>query len=477
MIITASTGLASSHSSPLHSICSCFHAPDRIHRRRIRRASFLVAVLVAWTAICGAGFARAQGLTLQDAIATSLLVNERALAASERIDAANARVWRARSAFFPNLSLTGNYQRRPFEVVRSLSGSSESIVIQRIDALSASANASLTLFDARLFPLFSQARSDRDANVSDAENAKRQLAYDVANAFLQALSSTQVARAADQRQSFAQSNLDAARARYDAQLVGINDVTRAELELATAERERTVARGASQTAELQLEFLLNAPLDRQLDPPVELERAAEQMNFDPEQLARIAEERRLDLAAFRARANALHATATEALLRVTPALTASAQYRATNEAGFSGQSTTWSVGAVLSWTLFDGGAWMADRSERLSLARAADYQAEETERRIHVDIRSALVVLANARAARNQSAVALDAARKNATESNALYKQGLATALAAADANVRLFEAEVAHAGAYYNLMAAFLATRHITGLDPLEDSLPTESK
>jgi outer membrane protein TolC len=283
-----------------------------------------------------------------------------------------------------------------------------------------------------------------------------------------------VVQAAVQRHAFAQSNRDAAQARYDAQLTGINDVTRAELELATAERELTNARGAQQTAELQLEFLLNTPITQPLQTPVELEDAAGHTAFQPEALLRIAEQRRLDLASARSRADALEAWATEALLRIAPAVSANAQYRATNEAGFSGKSTTWSIGAVLSWTLFDGGAWMADRSERLSTAKAADYQALEIARKIRVDIRSAIVGLTNAQAALKQSGVALDAARKNASETSELYKQGLTSALASADANVRLFEAEVAFAGANYAVMAAYLDMRHICGLEPLGDVDPT---
>ena len=439
-------------------------------RPLLRSPALFPVMIICSILFSPAMWSQQERLSLRDAIALSLQNSERTLASLERIDAAEARVWRARSMFLPTISLTGIYQRRPFEVVRSLGSTAESVVIQRIDALSATMNASLMLFDARTFPLFAQARSDRDANVSDAMNTTRLLKYEVANAFLQVLSMDRVLQAAQQRHAYAESNREAAHARYAAQIVGVNDVTRADLELATAERELTNARGARETASLQLEFLVNADIQQALEQPVELQSSAEHASFDASALLRVAREHRPDLLAAQARANAQHAYALEALLRLAPAVSANAQYRATNEAGLSGKSTSWYVGATLSWNVFDGGLWVADRNERVSNARAADYQAQEIMRKVRVDIRSALVALTNAQAALKQSSVALEAARKNAAESTELYKQGLASALEAADANVRLFEAEVGYASANYNVIAAFLGIRQVVGIEPFDD-------
>ena len=56
------------------------------------------------------------------------------------------------------------------------------------------------------------------------------------------------------------------------------------------------------------------------------------------------------------------------------------------------------------------------------------------------------------------------------TETQSLYAQGLVTQLEAADAGVRLFEAEVALARAELGLSAAHLALRQAMGLEPLGD-------
>ena len=61
----------------------------------------------------------------------------------------------------------------------------------------------------------------------------------------------------------------------------------------------------------------------------------------------------------------------------------------------------------------------------------------------------------------------LPKARKNAAETTTLYREGLANALAVADANQSLFEADVALTNERYGLGAAVLDTYAALGLDP----------
>ncbi len=84
-----------------------------------------------------------------------------------------------------------------------------------------------------------------------------------------------------------------------------------------------------------------------------------------------------------------------------------------------------------------------------------------------VEVREALVSLTNQRASLKQAAVAHEVAKKNAAETTELYRQGLASALEVADANVSLFEAEVALVQERYGLGVAFLNLEAALGLDP----------
>ena len=98
---------------------------------------------------------------------------------------------------------------------------------------------------------------------------------------------------------------------------------------------------------------------------------------------------------------------------------------------------------------------------------ARSLTARATERSVELGLGAALASLDNARAAMRQAAVALEAARKNASETTTLYREGLANALAVTDANQRLFEADVARTQELYGFGIAVLDLRAAQGLDP----------
>jgi outer membrane protein TolC len=406
-------------------------------------------------------------LTLDAAVKLALERNERALATRETVASAEAAVARARAFFLPALTTTGTYTRRPFEVRRTV-GSTD-IVVQRFNALSGVASLNLTLFDSKSIPGLNSANSLRKSAVAQAAEGLRQLAFEVSQAFLSTLSTGQVLEASRHRYEFAKQNLEAARARYSGGLASINDVTLAELEFATAEVGVTQVEGQLQTSILQLGFLLDAPeaVKKTLVVPEFLIQAGQGEAANVDRLVLEAQGRRLDLASLRWLAKSQHALIVDPLLRWLPSLSLGGQYRYTNEAGLTGQTTNWNVGLTLNWSIFDGFTRNADYKDREAQAQIADLNVRASLRQVEIDVREALVSLASQRAALKQASVAQDAARKNASETSELYRQGLASALQVADATVRLFEAEVAYVSQRYGLGIAFLNLEAALGLDP----------
>jgi outer membrane protein TolC len=406
-------------------------------------------------------------LTLEEAVRTALAKNEQALAADARLSAAEARVARARSFFMPSLNASGAYTRRPEEITRTIND--QRIVSQSLNALSGAATLNLTLFDSRSIPGLRQLRSDRNAERLSSAESKRRLAFEVSQAFLSTLNTEQVLEASRRRFEYARQNLASAKARYDAGLVSVNDVTRAELEFATAEMGVTQMKGQTETMGLELGYLLDDPgiAGRALVPPEFLIEAAADDSIPADALIAEAQGRRLDLDALRWRAKAQRALLMEPVLRWLPSLNLSSQYRYTNEAGLSGKTTTWNAGLSLNWAIFDGFARNADYGEQKALVRVAELDVTSALRRVEIDVRNALVSLSSQRAALKEAEVAREVAQKNAAETTELYRQGLASALEAADANVRLFEAEVAVVGQRYGLGLAYLNFEAAVGLDP----------
>jgi outer membrane protein TolC len=410
--------------------------------------------------------ATGEPLTLERAVSLATERNETALAAQRRAEAADARVARARAFFFPELTVVGTYTRRLNQTVREVGG--EQVVVQAFNALGATASARVPLFDARGFPLYRQARLEGQAAELDAREARRLVGFEAADAFLSTLGNQQVYEAAKRRLEFARQSLADAKARAEAGLASTNDVTRAELEVSNAEVQLASARGSADTSRIELGYLLVSPVEGALALPEPLLAQAAGTTGQPAGLEQEAQARRLDILSAKLKVEAQQANAREPLARLFPTLGLSGQYRLTNETGLAGRRGDGFLALDLTWNLFDGGERYADRRERVALAQALELEATAKTRRVGVDLQRAQVQLSNAQAALRQSELAASQARRNAEETGILYRQGLSTALAVADASLRLFEAEVAVAQARYTLGVALLDLRAALGLDPL---------
>jgi outer membrane protein TolC len=150
---------------------------------------------------------------------------------------------------------------------------------------------------------------------------RRLLGFEAADAFLLTIGTEQVEGAAVRRVEYARNAVTDAQARFDAGLVGSNDVTRAQLEAASAERSLANARTLMRNAYLQLGNLLDTKVEPPLVVPEAMLDSAASVTPDVAAVGNAAQSRRLDLAASRARAEALHFSAQEPLLRAVPNFT------------------------------------------------------------------------------------------------------------------------------------------------------------
>jgi outer membrane protein TolC len=415
-----------------------------------------------------AGLAAAESdpLTMEAAVRQALSRNERALAADESGRAAAARVQQARAFFFPGIDVSSTYTRRPYSISRTVGDTS--VTVQRLNALTTYVDASLPLFDPDAIPALRRARFENRAQQAGTAETRRQLAFEVCTAFLTTLGNNRVVEAARHRHELAVQNLEAARARFQAGLVSTNDVTRNELEAASAESALISARGQAQTARLHLGYLLNLDLpDRTLQEPETMLGEALAPPPASEALAPAALNLRADISQLRWQYRAQRALALQPQLNWLPTIGLFGQYKKTNESGLSGKTSTWSMGLELTWTIFDGFARDSLFRERKALARIAALDTAAAERNVGVQMEEALANLTTQQAALRQADVALEVARRNADENRELYRQGLTGALQVADAVVSLYEAEVAHVQARHGLMLSFLNLRLVQGLDP----------
>ena len=418
--------------------------------RAVKRS--LLFFTLAW-----ASFLCAQDapLTIERAVALAIERNERAAIADTTVEAAEARVRRARTAFFPRVDVSGNLRGDYTD--------------QTERTLSTSALLTQPLFDARAFPLYRMQRFERDAARLTATESKRTLGFDAAVTFLTTLSYESVLQAAQNRRTFAQTNLDDARARFEAGLVSSNDVTRAELELATAIRGVAQAVGDVEASRIELETLLHTDVDGPLAPPTNVLEAAAEPPALGETTISGAQDRRSDIAAQRARVEAQRAFTDETRARFLPSVLFNAQTRNINDGPlFSSRDQESFVGFSFAWPVLDAGLRGADRAERTAQLRGEELELSLAMRDVERQLRSAAVQVTTEQASLREATAALRAARKNLDETNILYREGLASALELADATQRLFEAEVAEVTARYRMALAYLALREAEGIAPV---------
>jgi outer membrane protein TolC len=397
-------------------------------------------------------------LRLQDAVQLALTRNERAKISDLQVVVAEAGVERARAGFLPVLTMSGSDQQHIASVGPQPSNVGTSAVTINQPVVNASA-----------WPLYAQAKALADAQHTQNVDDKRLLSFDAARAFFAVLSAGAVVEAASRQLEMAKANMADTQARAEAQLTSSNDVTRTQIDQASSQRELEADKGNLEAAFIQLAFTINAVVTGPIAPPEATLNAAQQPLGPPDSLVRVALARRPDVLASKHSASAAHHFADEPLLRLVPTLGAQAAASGTtNPPQTTGRWNDETVTATMTWTLYDAGVRYADKHSRDAQASIADLILQQLQRSVDAQVRSASALVNSTQAAFHVAEQAMAAARQSATETEILYRQGLAKAIELVDANDARFTAEINYAGAEYAMAEAYLNLRQALGLDPL---------
>ena len=418
-------------------------------------ATATILVVAATTLIISP--ARADSLTLDQAIELALTKNERAAIADLNVVQAEAAVSRARVAFMPVLSASGNGTLKPLDKAP-------------IDTASGNLTVNQPLLVWSAFPLLDQAKHALGAEQHQAVDDKRQLAFDTAKAYFAVLLADKVLEAAQKKLDTANADVADTDAQSKAQLVSSNDVTRARISLSSSVRELVNDKGSLDSAVVQLEFMINAKVATPLVEPTAVLTAGNAPVPDPAGLVHDALAVRPDLLAHKDSALAAHDFAREPHMRFYPTLALQGQMSATSNASGGGHTIDGSISLTAQWSIYDGGSRDADARSRDAAAAIADLNTDTLVRSIDANVRTNVAQLIAAQQARVAAKDAADSARKSADETAILYKQGLAKAIELVDANEQRFVAEVTYAEADYSVATAHLALRQAMGLGPIGD-------
>ena len=364
--------------------------------------------------------------------------------------------------------------------------------------LSGSITASQVIFSEPAWANVSIQRSLQRTREQELEQLRLDIVQAAATAYLNVLKAKTVEQIRKENVKQTRSHLELARVRETVGSAGPAEVYRWESEIATNRKAVIEANAQRNLAEIELNRLLHRPV----------EEAFRTREADFEAPGLLSAEERLiryfgDSQSFRV----FRAFAVEEGFRNSPELLSldaaiAAQKRALSSAtnslwmptfvlqgdishifskwpdsegepipnlpdGFSIQEkddTDWSVGLRASFSLFEGGAKLAVRTEAAEELASLRVQRNGEAERIEQRIRSALHLVGASYAGINQARLAADAARKSLEVVEDAYARGAVSILDALDAQNAVLVADLAAANAVYDFLIDLMAFERAVG-------------
>jgi hypothetical protein len=333
--------------------------------------------------------------------------------------------------------------------------------VPKQDTLAATFNVLVPVVNLAAVTVMRATEVRHDAALQRIGHGRERLLYAVARAY-HGLLTLQTMRQVNARSAeAARAHFDHSRVRRDLQAGTELEMKRAELEVRASEAQGLQLEAGFGQALASFGYLtgLQGRFDVVAPPPVSV--PAERGLSDWLALAR---EARKDLIAARLEILATEHEVDQTRTRYLPTLDLFAQAKLDNnqDQRFDDDPLSWTAGATLNMTLYDGGIREAEldmaRSKRLS----AELTVRDLEARITSEVQAAFGAVADARAARRMAESQLEVAQATQALAVASEKAGAATPLQVIDANTmvaasesQLVTARLAEDTAILDLLAA----------------------
>lgn len=371
-------------------------------------------------------------LTLAQCIEITLKRNPSITAADSTMNAADARVGQAQSAYYPQVSLAGNYSK--FSPYTDPTNASQ-------DLYQGTATLTQNIFDFGKTP--SQVRIQRlghDASREDRRTVYSQVVFNVKQAYYKLLQAGKNRDVAAETVKLSQERLDQAQGFFDAGVKSRFDVTKAEVDLSNARLGRIRAENAVQIAKVTLKNAMGAP--DMPDFSIEDTLAFQKSPLTFEESVERAYTNRPDLKSVLARKEASKESISLARSGYYPALTGNASITRA-DSDYPPEKSGWSAGVTLTFSLFSGfltNNQVREAKENLNLQRANE---ESLRQSIMLDVQQAYLSLREAEDSVAVAELTVRQARENYDIANGRYNAGVGSPLEVTDALVGLTNAKV----------------------------------
>lgn len=454
-----------------------------------RKARTIASLLLALTTLLPGGVAAGEAvivaapsttttapaprLTLADCLIKARSASLTFRQARRQVAIADWKVMEAWAPSLPNISANWRNTWRNNDQGASM-GSFEFITGDR-ETAAGQLGVTLTVMDFGKSRWYREAmRVLRDGATLDADRTGQGLDLAVTRSYVGVLAASRLITVAEQQLRLLDRQLAVSEDLLKQGQVAANDRLAVAVQHKDREQGLIKARNARATALAALNRLIGEDLDR--------EQALDDILDQPAWAGTSAEAQRLallyrpDLAAARAQVIAGHAGVKSAKASLLPRVYLFGNYTGTNDS--QTLNHTWFDGGVgLSYSIFDGGATLAQAGRALEeLAQIEDAAADRLEQ-IKLEVRQAWLALSSARERVTVAASALALGEDNLTQVGERYRQGLASSTDVLAEEERLAQARFNHADALYDQRRSYAELVHALGIDPLKPIVAPEQE
>ena len=434
---------------------------------------FLTVIAAALLLIPFCADAQSQVITLEQALEIALSENVSVKVADLEIKRSEYAKKGAYAALYPQIDLTGSYQRTIKKQVMymTMNGQSMGIEVGKSNTINAGASAAMPVVNAQLWGSLKLSALDVELAVEKARSSRLEMVTQVKNAYYAVLMAKEAFDVYKEVYENAVLNLEETQKKFDAQKTSEFELVRAKTSVANAVPNVYNAESSVILALWQLKAVLGVDLDMDLDVAGKLEDHSQQMFYDIHQHDSVSLDNNTTMKQLAIQMEQLAQNIKLQKFANIPSLALAFNFSYMSMADdISFKEFPWTpystVGLSLNIPIFAGGKRYQAIRQAKNQHQQVQLQVANTERQLKIAIRQSLNSMEMNMKSYYAAQTAEESAQKAYDIAAASYKLGRGTLLDLNDAQLALTQSQLAKSQAVYNFLSAKAQLEQTLGND-----------